>query len=244
MMPVPWCDILEIIPAAGRDTTLTITGMHIDAPVEKNLCYKAWQLMADKYGIEPVAMHLHKVIPAGAGLGGGSSDASFTLKMLNSLFELNLDNETLRGLAVQLGMDCPFFIDNVPALSTGRGEFLKPVSLSLDGYYLALVKPPIHVSTAAAFLGITPYYRANSIDELTSAPIEEWRKILHNDFETTVLDLYPDIREIKNTLYRHGAMYASMSGSGSAVFGLFAENPGQLDFSGCDIFQALLGSHS
>lgn len=244
MMPVPWCDILEIVPAKDPETTLTVTGNQVDSPVEKNLCYKAWSLLAEKYDIAPVSMHLHKVIPAGAGLGGGSSDASFTLKMLNTLFNLNLDNETLRSLAVQLGMDCPFFIENVPALSTGRGEFLKPITQSLNGYFLVLVKPPIHVSTAAAFLGIKPHFRENSIDELLSSPIQDWKKVLHNDFENTVLDLYPDIREIKNTMYRHGALYACMSGSGSAVFGLFAENPGQMDFTGCEIFQTLLGSHS
>src|SRR5665811_813470 len=140
MMPVPWCDILEIVPASGSETTLTITGILIESPVENNLCYKAWRLMADKYNISTVNIHLHKVIPAGAGLGGGSADASFTLRMLNTMFELSLDNETLRSLAVQLGMDCPFFVENVPALSTGRGEFLKPVSLNLDGYYLVVVK--------------------------------------------------------------------------------------------------------
>jgi len=244
MMPVPWCDILEIVPSSGVETTLAITGIHIEAPVENNLCYKAWRLMADKYNIPAVNMHLHKVIPSGAGLGGGSSDASFTLKMLNSLFQLNLDNETLRSLAVQLGMDCPFFIENITALSTGRGEFLKPVSLNIDGYYLIVVKPPVHVSTAAAFLGIKPVFRENSIDELTSQPLQEWKKAVQNDFEESVFDLYPEIQDIRNILYRHGAVFSAMSGSGSAVFGLFAENPVKMEFPGCDIFQTLLGSHS
>ncbi len=198
--------------------------------------------MADKYNIPAVAMHLHKVIPAGAGLGGGSADASFTLRMLDTLFGLNLDNEILRSLAVQLGMDCPFFVENVPALSTGRGEFLKPVSLNLDGYYLVVVKPPVHVSTAAAFLGIKPVFRENSIDELTSLPLQEWKKAVHNDFEDSVFDLYPEIQDIRNMLYRKGAVYAAMSGSGSAVFGLFGDNPGQMNFEGCDVFQNLLGS--
>jgi len=243
MMPVPWCDILEIVPAIGSETTLTVTGTHIETQIESNLCFKAWRLMADKYSVPPVSIHLHKVIPAGAGLGGGSSDASFTLRMLNTMFSLNLDNETLRSLAVQLGMDCPFFVENIPALSTGRGEFLKPVSLNLDGMYLAIVKPPVHVSTAVAFLGIKPEFRENSIDEFISLPIQEWKKVLHNDFEDTVFELYPDIQEVKNILYRHGATYAAMSGSGSAVFGLFVSDPGKIDFPGCDVFQTLLGSH-
>ena len=242
MMPVPWCDILEIVPANATETTLNITGTHIASPVEENLCFKAWRLMADRFSIPAVAMHLHKVIPTGAGLGGGSSDGAFALKMLNNMFQLDLDNETIRSLAVQLGMDCPFFIENVPALSTGRGEFLKPVNLALNGYYLVIVKPPVHVSTAAAFLGISPLLRENSIDEITHLPIQEWKRELHNDFEDSVFDLYPDIREIKYLMYRHKATYASLSGSGSAVFGLFAEKPEHLEFPGCDVFLTLLGS--
>lgn len=244
MVPVPWCDILEIVPGNAIETKLTITGISIDAPVQNNLCYRAWRLMADNFAIPPVSIHLHKVIPAGAGLGGGSSDASFTLKMLNSMFNLNLDNEILRSLAVQLGMDCPFFIDNIPALSSGRGEFLKPVSLNLDEYYLVIVKPPVHVSTAAAFLGIKPVFRENSIDELTSLPLQEWRKVLHNDFEESVFRLYPEIQDIRNIMYRQHAVYAAMSGSGSAVFGLFDSIPDQMDFPDCEVFQTLLGSHS
>jgi 4-diphosphocytidyl-2-C-methyl-D-erythritol kinase len=199
--------------------------------------------MADKYAIPPVSIHLHKVIPPGAGLGGGSSDASFTLKMLNEMFQLNLDSDILRSLAVQLGMDCSFFVDNVPALSTGRGEFLKPVSRNLDGYYLVLVKPPIHVSTAAAFLGIRPHFRENSIEEIAALPMQEWKRELHNDFENSVFNLYPDIQEIKNSLYRHGAKYAAMSGSGSAVYGLFSESQDHLSFPGCEVFKTLFGSH-
>lgn len=242
MMPVPWCDILEIVLASGPETTLTITGKKVDSPEKDNLCYRAWQLMADAYSIPVVNMHLHKVIPTGAGLGGGSSDASFTLRMLNKIFNLNLDSTTLRSLAVRLGMDCPFFIDNIPALSTGRGEILKPISFGLSGYYLMLVKPDIHVSTAAAFTGIMPIQRENSIEEITNLPITEWKDIVSNDFEKIVFDLYPEIQEIKNKLYRAGAVYASMSGSGSAVFGLFDSKPGKMEFPGCEVFETLFGS--
>ena len=242
MFPVPWCDVLEIVPAQGSETSLTVTGTHVDGDIEKNLCFRAWRLMAEKFGIPPVDMHLHKVIPAGAGLGGGSSDASFALKMLNSMFSLNLDSDTLRSMAVQLGMDCSFFIENIPALSTGRGEFLKPVTLNLDGFYIVLVKPPVHVSTAAAFTGIKPVFRENSNEECVLADIKDWKKKVYNDFENTVFGLYPEIQEIKNILYRKGALYAAMSGSGSAVYGLFAENPAEMDFAGCEVFQTLLGS--
>ncbi|MFN8135631.1 MAG: 4-(cytidine 5'-diphospho)-2-C-methyl-D-erythritol kinase [Bacteroidales bacterium] len=242
MLPVPWCDVLEMVPAGKGQTTLTVTGTRVDSPIEKNLCFKAWQLMADNYGIPPVDIHLHKVIPTGAGLGGGSADASFALKLLNTLFHLQLSNEVLRSLAVQLGMDCPFFIENVPALSTGRGEFLTPVLLNLSGLHVLIVKPPVHVSTAAAFAGIRPLFRENSIHEITALPVQEWRKLLHNDFESTVMALYPEIGEIKNELYRNGALYAALSGSGSAVFGLF-EKPVSVEFAGCDVFGTLLGSH-
>ncbi len=243
MFPVPWCDILEIVPATAKGTSLVVTGKQLDAPPENNLCFRAWQLMAENYGIPAVKMHLHKVVPSGAGLGGGSSDASFALKMFNSIFRLGLDNESLRLLAVQLGMDCPFFVENVPSLSSGRGDFLKPVPINLDGFHLLLVKPQIHVSTAAAFAGTRPLYRENSIAEIVSLPIAEWKKELHNDFEDTVFDLYPEIQEIKYRMYRQGAVYSAMSGSGSAVFGLFRGKPVQLDFTGYEVFQSLLGGH-
>lgn len=244
MFPVPWCDVLEIVAAHGSETRLTVTGTHVDGEMEKNLCYRAWRLMADNFGIPAVDMHLHKVIPSGAGLGGGSSDASFTLRMLNDMFKLNLDNDTLRSLAVQLGMDCSFFIGNIPALSTGRGEFLKPLALSLDGYYIVIVKPSVHVSTAAAFTGIKPVSRENSIEDCVIKGIKDWKQEVHNDFENTVFGLYPEIQEIKNMLYRKGAVYAAMSGSGSAVYGLFAEHPGQIHYENSVVFQTLLGSHS
>ncbi|MEI8047681.1 MAG: 4-(cytidine 5'-diphospho)-2-C-methyl-D-erythritol kinase [Bacteroidota bacterium] len=244
MYPVPWCDILEIVPAVNAQTILTITGTQIEDNAESNLCFRAWQLMADAYKIPSVRMHLHKVIPAGAGLGGGSSDASFTLKMLNELFDLDLSNEMLRSLAVQLGMDCSFFIENRPSVSKGRGEFLKPLKLTLDGYNLVIVKPPMHVSTAAAFAGISPLHREVSIEELISFPVQDWKNVLYNDFETIVFELYPDIREIKNSLYRQGAVYAALSGSGSAVYGLFSGNQFQVGFPGCTVFQTLLGSQS
>jgi 4-diphosphocytidyl-2-C-methyl-D-erythritol kinase len=243
MYPVPWCDVLEIVPSKEPETTLTVTGKQLDGPFEKNLCYRAWSLMAEQYRIPAVNIHLHKVIPSGAGLGGGSSDASFTLKMLNSLFALNLDNTILQSLAVQLGMDCPFFIENIPALSSGRGEILEAVPVNLEGLYLFIIKPEVHVSTAAAFTGIKPIFRDTSIKENAFLPVKRWREGLHNDFEKTVFGLYPEIEEIKNKLYRNGALYAALSGSGSAVYGLFSEHPGKLDFPGSEVFMTLLGSH-
>lgn len=241
MYPVPWCDALEIVPSTENHTELTVTGLSVGGAANKNLCFRAWQLMNEMYGIPAVRIHLHKVIPTGAGLGGGSSDASYTLRMLNNLFRLDLTNETLRQLSVKLGMDCAFFIENIPALSTGRGEFLQPTAVNLDGFYLVVVKPKEHVSTAAAFTGINPVFREDSIEELALLPINEWKQNLYNDFETTIFTLYPEIEEIKNILYRNGAIYAALSGSGSAVFGLFTNDIGKLSIADCEVFQTLLG---
>lgn len=244
MVPVPWCDILEIVPSISPETTLIITGRPVDSPDEQNLCYRAWQLMAGLYHIPAVNIHLHKAIPAGAGLGGGSANASFTLRMLNDLFDLKLNVAELQSHAVKLGMDCPFFIENIPAFSTGRGEELKPVSLALSGLYLVLVKPLVNVSTAMAFAGITPCKRDKSIEMLLHYPVNEWKTLLTNDFENTVFELYPEIKEIKTVLYNAGAVYASMSGSGSAVFGLFEKEPAELNFENCEVFKTLLGGNS
>jgi 4-diphosphocytidyl-2-C-methyl-D-erythritol kinase len=243
MYPVPWCDALEIIPATGSETLLTVTGTKVEGEITDNLCFRAWQLMADAYNITPVTMHLHKVIPSRAGLGGGSSDASFALRMMNDLFKLSLTADILRSMAIQLGSDCPYFIENNPLLLTGRGEHLKPVNVSLDGLHILIVKPPVHVSTAAAFTGITPLERENSIEEYTSLPVTEWKRMLNNDFEPIVFELYPEIQDIKYWMYRHGAVYASLSGSGSAVYGLFDKKPVTTDFPGCDVFETLLGRH-
>jgi len=244
MYPIPWTDALEIVPSKSLETTFTVTGERIDGPLDKNLCYRAWHLMSDIYKIPPVSMHLHKNLPTGAGLGGGSSDASFTLKMLNDLFMMKLDNDTLRSLSKKLGMDCPFFIDNVPAFASGRGEIVKPIELNLDGYYIYVVKPPISVGTVDAYSGIKAKQRSMSMEGLASLPVYEWKGVLTNDFEKSVLGCYSEIGDIKKTMYDRGAVFAAMTGTGSAVFGLFEEEPITLEFPECRVFKTLLGSHS
>jgi len=243
MFPVPWCDILEIVPTTGM-TMLTVTGVEIEGPFDKNLCFRAWKLLAEEHGIPSVAMHLHKIIPVGAGLGGGSSDAAFTLRVLNKLFDLKLTDALMQQYALQLGMDCTFFLKDIPALATGKGEILSPVNLNLDNYFLTIVKPPIHVSTADAYAAIQPHYREGTIDHLTSLPVAHWKDSLRNDFETSILVKFPEISEIKKILYDQGAAYASMSGSGSAVFGLFSQKPAEKEFRGCQVFQTLLGRNT
>jgi 4-diphosphocytidyl-2-C-methyl-D-erythritol kinase len=217
---VPWLDVLEVI--SSDEFSFTSTGTLIPGAPENNLCVKAYRLLEKDFDMGPVKIHLHKIIPSGAGLGGGSSDAAYMLRLLNDKFSLNLSPETLMGYAAQLGSDCAYFIQDNPMIGTGRGEILKEISLSLQNRFLAIVKPHIHVSTADAFGGITPKESSHAIETIVRKyPVEEWKSILKNDFEETVFKKYPLIKSVKDKLYGLGAMYASMSGSGSAVYGIF-----------------------
>jgi 4-diphosphocytidyl-2-C-methyl-D-erythritol kinase len=167
----------------------------------------------------PVKIHLHKIIPTGAGLGGGSSDAAWTLRLLNDVFDLRLTKDELRQHAAQLGSDCAFFIDDVPMMGRGRGEVLSPVDVSLKGKFIVIIKPDVHVSTAEAYSGIVP--RESHLD-IENIPIEDWKLFVRNDFEESIFKKYPQPGLIKRSLYDAGAVYASMSGSGSAVYGIFS----------------------
>lgn len=224
--PAPLADALEILPA--ETLSFHVSGNAIPGDAADNLCLKAYRLLQKDFGLKPVTIFLHKVIPSGAGLGGGSSDGAHTLRLLNNLFKLNLTIEKLKRYALQLGSDCPFFIEDKPMLGTGRGEVLTEVSVDLSGKFLVLVKPKIHVSTAEAYGGVTPAVPLTRIkDILETQSVGAWRDVLMNDFEKSVFGKYPQIGVIKEKLYQHGALYASMSGSGSSVFGLF-EKPGDL----------------
>jgi 4-diphosphocytidyl-2-C-methyl-D-erythritol kinase len=169
-------------------------------------------------------MHLHKAIPSGAGLGGGSSDGAFTLILLNRKFRLGLSENQLINYALQLGSDCPFFIKNKPCYATGRGENLQEIELDLSNYKMVIVNPEIHVDTKHAFSKIQPFDQRTSIQESIQKPVAQWKDVLKNDFEKTVFVEYPEIKLIKEKLYDQGAVYASMSGSGSTVYGLFEKN--------------------
>lgn len=242
IFPIDWTDVLEIIPSSGTETEFTLTGNVIGGNPESNLCYKAWKLLHEKHAIPVVKMHLHKVIPIGAGLGGGSSDGSFALKMLNQLFDLHLTTTELQHFAAQLGMDCPFFIENVPSIASGRGDVLKPVNLNLKGYYLIVLVPDIHLSTSKAYSVVTPQERSETLENQLNQPLSTWKTLLVNDFEESVFKQFPKIKELKEMLYSKGALFVSMSGSGSAVFGIFERNPGMNEPKGCYMFQTLLGS--
>lgn len=227
--PLPLRDALEILPARNGEPGFRCTGLVTDIPTGQNLVWKAYELLKEHFpDLPPVHIFLHKAIPAGAGLGGGSADASFTLQLLCRLFHLPATDELLQQLALGLGSDCPFFLYNKPCLGTGRGEELHPVSPDLKNYCWVLVNPGIHVSTAAAFAAITPQEPARSLQELIHLPPAQWQGQVINDFEIPVFALHPEIGAIKEKLLSAGAVFASMSGTGSTVFGLFDQKELQL----------------
>lgn len=198
------------------------SGFPIHGQVKNNLCVKAYQLLKDDFPqLPPVRIHLHKTIPIGAGLGGGSADAAFTLLLLNKQFQLNLSTRELVHYSLQLGSDCPFFIVNKPCFATGKGEILDPITIELSAYKFVIVNPGIHVNTSTAFSGITPALPAKSLKEIIQQPLEKWKNELINGFEKSVFKQHPEIESIKTKLYNEGALYASMSGSGSTVYGIF-----------------------
>ena len=228
--PLAIKDALEVIvkDGQGRDTFFE-SGIKVDASPETNLVMRALSLMRKHYDFPFVEVYLLKKIPFGAGLGGGSADASFMLKLLNQTFQLNASDGELIRLAVQLGADCPFFIYNHPVFATGIGEVFERIELSLKGYYFVLIKPEIHVPTKDAFALISPKQPKHSLKEIVKLPVAEWRGLMENDFEESVFAKYPAIGDIKNSLYRQGALYASMSGSGSSVYGIFTEQVEDLE---------------
>lgn len=219
--PVEVCDALEIVKTHEKKFSFKSDGLLVDSKPEKNLCVRAYQLLKDEFDLPEISMYLYKAIPMGAGLGGGSSDAAHTLMMLNDMFGLNLNKEQLASFAAQLGSDCPFFIYNKPALATGRGEIMKPVDINLSDYSIKLVKPDIHVNTKEAYSLVKPKEENDSLELLIREPVSKWRSLIKNDFEYPLGKRYPEILEIKEELYQRGALYASMTGSGSAVYGIF-----------------------
>ena len=217
--PVPWRDALEIVPA--RDFRFNISGIPVPGAAVDNLCVRAYELVKKEYGIKPVAMHLHKVVPIGAGLGGGSADGAFALKLLNDIFGLALTSDELRRHAAVLGSDCAFFIDPKPAIGEGRGDILSTTSLSLKGKFLVIVTPEVKISTAEAFSGINPSTPKISIQEVVKRDLREWKQLLQNDFEAHLFQRFPIIEALQQKFYALDATYASLSGSGSSVYGIF-----------------------
>jgi 4-diphosphocytidyl-2-C-methyl-D-erythritol kinase len=241
--PVPLSDALEIIPATDGVFQFHTTGLSIPGGTEDNLCVKAFHLLQSEFGLPPVKIGLHKVIPMGSGLGGGSSDGAFTLKILNELFAIGLDKEQLMDYARLLGSDCAFFLENTPVFAFEKGEQFEHIAIDLSGLYLAIAVPDVHVITAEAYRMVIPEIPKQSLSEVIRLPIKDWKDILVNGFEKPVFEKFPAIGRIKQQLYDAGAIYASMSGSGSAVFGLFEKETlaGSL-FQGCFVLTSRLST--
>lgn len=220
--PVQWNDVLEIV--SSKKMEINITGINIPGDPKENLVYKAYELLKKDFDLPPVKMHLHKVVPIGAGLGGGSADAAFAVKALAEMFNLIFEPDLLKIYTSKLGSDCSFFIDNQPSMAYGKGDELEPIDLNLSEKFIFIVYPNIHVPTKEAYAGIKPGHSPYNLQQsLQNNSISEWKEIIRNDFEGSVFIKYPEIRNIKEKLYELGALYAAMSGSGSAVFGIFDE---------------------
>jgi 4-diphosphocytidyl-2-C-methyl-D-erythritol kinase len=223
-LPLPWADVLEVLPAPKGQAgpSLALTGRPIPGEVATNLCIKAYELLKADFPDLPAAqLHLHKIVPIGAGLGGGSADAAFALRAIGEVFELGLTVEQLEGYARRLGADCAFFIQNTPRLALEKGDVFAPIHLDLRGTACVVVYPGLHISTAQAFAGIVPRAPRVSLREALAQPLSTWRDTVSNDFEASLAPAYPVLAAIKQQLYAAGAAYASLSGSGSAVYGLF-----------------------
>lgn len=223
--PIGWKDALEFIENSSGDINFANSGLVIDTPAEQNIVVKAYRLLAADFNLPGIDIHLLKVIPFGAGLGGGSADAAFMLKLLNAHFSLSLSNEQLKQYALRLGADCSFFIDNTPSFATGIGEKLEPFSLSLTGVHLLLIKPPFNVGTREAYSKVVPRPPQYDLRSVLAEDMDTWKERVVNDFESSVFPQFPAIGNLKDQLYAAGASFASMSGSGSSVFGLFREKP-------------------
>ena len=217
--PIELCDTLEFVK--GEETKFTYSGLDIEGESDNNLIMKAYRLLKEEFNLPPINIHLHKAIPMGAGLGGGSADAAFMLKMLNDEFNLGLSAQELEKRAAKLGADCAFFIENKQILGKGIGNIFEPTTVNLAGYHIVLIKPEVHVSTAEAYGGCKPQRWNVPLEEAVKHPITEWKNYVFNDFEKTVFSAHPELAKIKNMLYNKGAIYAAMSGSGSTIYGIF-----------------------
>lgn len=223
--PIPLCDVLEFVNSDSSESIFTNSGLKVDCKIEDNLIVKAFRLLQNDFNLPELKIHLHKIIPFGAGLGGGSADAAFMLKGLNNYYSLSLDNNQLAKYALKLGSDCAFFIKNLPAYAEGRGEILSDIDLFLVGKYILLVKPDIHISSKLAYQDVVPHFPELSLKETVTEPIKKWKEKITNDFEQSVFESYTELEEIKQKMYDSGALFSSMSGSGSTIFGIFESEP-------------------
>ena len=245
MYPVGLTDALDVIENTEEGSeriSITSSGINIPGDATDNLCYYAYHLIAADYPLPNVKLHLHKHIPIGAGLGGGSSDASFFIRLLNDKFDLGLAWGEMHNYARQLGSDCSFFISNKPAFAEGKGDQYESINITLAGYYVVLVYPNYLINTAKAYSGVTPKMPERSLEnDILNLPIEQWKEFIHNDFEDSIFLEFPELLSIKEKLYKEGAVYASMSGSGSTLYGIFKNETSLKDsFEGCFVYEGKL----
>lgn len=226
--PVPICDRLEIEVSANK-TSLCLMGAPLEGNPMQNLVMKAYMAVRERHPIPEVNIKLEKRIPSQAGMGGGSSDCAFTIRALNEMFNINMSDDEMRSIAAKLGADCPFFISPIPSFAQGIGERLVPIPLSLEGYWIAVVKPPVSVSTREAFSRIIPKLPIERCDKIVLGDMSKWKERLTNDFEESVFSIYPELADIKQRFYDMGAFYSCMSGSGSAIVALFEKEPPTLN---------------
>ncbi|MEN8156226.1 MAG: 4-(cytidine 5'-diphospho)-2-C-methyl-D-erythritol kinase [Bacteroidota bacterium] len=227
MVPIGLCDILEIKPSGltGKGLHFSQSGILADTGEGKNLCERAFEILSERGSLPHVNIHLHKQIPVGAGLGGGSSNATTTLLGLNRMLPEPLLPDQLHEMAAELGSDCPFFLHREPMLMEGRGEILSPILVDMEGLILVVLFPGIHSSTAEAYAAVTPATPSDHLKQLVAAPIKRWKEMVVNDFEKGIFRKYPELDLLKHGLYKAGALYASLSGSGSSLFGIFPGPP-------------------
>lgn len=223
--PVNWRDSIEIIEGGNQAFELQISGLKVEGNIEENIIFKAYKLLVQEAKLPNLKVYLHKVLPMGAGLGGGSSNAAFFLKLANKQLNLKLSTEKLTEMARKLGSDCAFFIENAPVFAKDKGDQFESINIDLSQYHILVVYPGIHSNTKEAYEGVVPNQPSKSVKEIvTKEPIENWKTLLVNDFEKSIFKKYPEIEKLKATLYQNGAIYSSLSGSGSAVFGIFKRN--------------------
>ncbi|GIV27062.1 MAG: 4-diphosphocytidyl-2-C-methyl-D-erythritol kinase [Bacteroidia bacterium] len=226
--PIGWKDIIEIIPDESINNNIEIYnfGLSLNIPLQENIIFKAYQLLLNRFNNLPgLKVYLYKQVPYGAGLGGGSANAAFFLQTCNNLLKLNLTKEELKEIASKLGADCAFFMENKPCIASGKGDVLTPIELDLSSYYIYVVFPGIPISTKEAYQNVVPQNREVDLQRILQLPIEEWKYYLVNDFENSIFNKYPVLSQLKQRMYDYGALYGSMSGSGSAIYGIFKEKP-------------------
>lgn len=237
--PVGWQDVLEVIPA--ETFQFTSSGLPIPGDPAHNLCVRAYNLLKTDYALPPVHLHLHKTVPIGAGLGGGSADAAFTIRLLNERFNLHLPTEQMEDYARKLGSDCAFFIRNQPKYCLGKGDVFESIDVDLSGFEVLLVYPNLAISTAEAYAGVRPRQPKVPLRDLLQLPLGQWKEAVHNDFEDSLFPAYPVLPDLKQQLYDLGALYASMSGSGSTLYGIFTGLPdSQNHFQDYSVWQGKL----